>query len=73
MFFAQIGTSYVPTVAMSNWPPPVATSEVTFCRSVFSGRVTYLTLIPYFFVKTEVRDSITTMSPLFTVAMVSVG
>src|SRR5579862_5950334 len=72
LFFAQMGTSYVPTVAMSNWPPPVATSDVTFCRSVFSGSVTYLTLMPYFFVKSFVRLSITIMSPLFTVAIVSV-
>src|SRR5262249_10336786 len=56
-----------------NWPPPVATSDVTFCRSVFSGSVTYFTLIPYFFVKTDVSDCMTTMSGLFTVAIVSVG
>src|ERR1700751_3566025 len=72
LFFAQMGTSYVPTVAMSNWPPPVATSDVTFCLSVFSGRVTYLTLMPYFFVKSFVRLSMTIMSPLLTVAMVIV-
>ena len=72
LFFAQIGTSYVPTVAMSNWPPPVATSEVTFWRRVFSGSVTYFTLMPYCFVNADVRDSITTMSGLFTVAIVSV-
>src|SRR5207244_5121550 len=72
LFFAQIGTSYVPTVAMSNWPPPVAMSEVTFWRSVFSGSVTYLTLMPYCFVNDEVSDCITTMSGLFTVAIVIV-
>src|SRR5919197_1241235 len=57
---------------MSNGPPPVATSEVTFWRSVFSGSVTNFTLIPYFFVKSPERDCITTMSWLFTVAIVSV-
>lgn len=58
---------------MSNWPPPVATSEVTFWRRVFSGSVTYFTLMPVFFVKSDVRDCITTMSGLFTVAIVIVG
>src|SRR5437764_8265085 len=72
LFFAQMGTSYVPTVAMSNWPPPVATSDVTFWRSVFSGSVTYFTLMPYFLVKSDVRPSITIMSPLLTVALVIV-
>src|SRR5947208_10568439 len=72
LFFAQIGTSYVPTVAMSNCPPPVATSDVTFWRSVFSGNVTYFTLIPYFLVNWDVSPSITIMSPLLTVAIVIV-
>src|SRR5262245_36790689 len=58
---------------MSNWPPPVATSEVTFCRSVFSGNVTYFTLMPYLLVNLEVSDCITIMSGLFTVAIVRVG
>src|SRR5689334_2574178 len=58
---------------MSNWPPPVATSEVTFWRRVFSGNVTYLTLIPYLLVNLELRACITIMSGLFTVAIVSVG
>jgi hypothetical protein len=58
---------------MSNWPPPVATSAVTFCRRTFSGSVTYLTLIPYCFVNFEVRDCITIMSPLLTVAIFKVG
>src|SRR5438132_8557610 len=58
---------------MSNWPPPVATSEVTFWRNVFSGSVTNFTLMPYFFVNADERDCITTMSELFTVAIVIVG
>src|SRR6266702_5311521 len=45
LFFAQIGVSYGPIMTTSNWPPPAATSLVTWSRSVFSSRVTYLTLM----------------------------
>src|SRR6266849_3207220 len=45
LFFAQVGTSYGPIITTSNWPPPAATSFVTWSRSVFSSSVTYLTLM----------------------------
>src|SRR5664279_2710681 len=67
-----MGTSYVPTVAMSNCPPPVAMSAVTFWRSVFSGRVSKLTLIPVDFSKSPTSCCMSTICGLLTVAMVRV-
>src|SRR4051794_12983635 len=60
-------------VSTSNWPPLVAMSVVTFWRSTFSSRVTHLTVMSGFFaVKSLVSPCIRIMSPLLTVAMVSV-
>jgi hypothetical protein len=44
-FLAHVGTSYGPIITASNWPPPAATSFVTWSRSVFSSKVTYFTLM----------------------------
>src|SRR3569623_381196 len=60
-------------VTMSYWPPLVAMSVVTFCRSTFSSSVTHCSWISGFFlVKSSVSFCMRIMSPLFTVAMVSV-
>src|SRR5712691_13002117 len=45
LFLAQVGTSYGPIITTSNWPPPAATSFVTWSRKVFSSNVTYFTLM----------------------------
>ena len=59
-------------VITSNWPPLVAMSVVTFWRSAFSSSVTQFSVMPGFFdVKSSVSFCIRIMSPLFTVAMVS--
>src|SRR5690606_22269588 len=59
---------------MSYWPPLVAMSVVTFWRRAFSSSVTHSTVMSGFFaVKSSVRPCIRIMSPLFTVAMVSVS
>src|SRR5258706_4161567 len=59
-------------VRTSNWPPLVAMSVVTFWRSAFSSSVTHSTVIPGLFaVKWSVRPCMRIMSPLLTVAMVS--
>ena len=44
-FSPQIGTSYAPTVMMSYWPPPVATSLVIAFRRSPSSRKMMLTLM----------------------------
>src|SRR5438552_19172621 len=60
-------------VRTSNCPALVAISVVTFWRNTFSARVTQLTVISGFFeVKSPVRPCMRIMSPLLTVAMVSV-
>src|SRR5262245_64772103 len=58
---------------MSNCPPLVAMSVVTRWRSTFSSSVTHLMVtLGFLVVKSLVRPCILIMSPLFTVAMVSV-
>ncbi len=59
-------------VMMSYWPPLVAMSVVTFWRRMFSSIVTHSTVMPGFLaVKSSVSFCIRIISPLFTVAMVS--
>src|SRR6516165_348871 len=59
-------------VSTSYWPPLVAISVVTFWRSWFSSIVTQTRSIPGFFaLKSSVSFCIRIMSPLLTVAMVS--
>src|SRR5450756_570212 len=60
-------------VSTSNWPPLVAISVVTRWRRTFSSSVTHFTVISGFLaVKSLVSPCMRIMSPLFTVAMVSV-
>ncbi len=60
-------------VITSNWPPLVAMSVVTFWRSTFSSSVTQLSLMSGLaLVKSSVSFCIWIMSPLLTVAIVSV-
>src|ERR1700752_4272692 len=60
-------------VSTSNWPPLVAISVVTRWRSTFSSSVTHFTVTSGFLaVKSLVSPSMRIMSPLFTVAIVSV-
>ena len=60
-------------VRMSNWPPLVAMSVVTFWRSTFSSSVTQLSLMSGLaLVKSSVSFCMRIMSPLLTVAIVSV-
>src|SRR5262245_23194073 len=60
-------------VKMSNWPPLVAMSVVTRWRRTFSSSVTHFTVMPGFLaVKSLVSPCIRIMSPLLTVAIVSV-
>ncbi len=60
-------------VRTSNWPPLVAMSVVTFWRSTFSSSVTQLSLMSGLaLVKSSVSPCMRTMSPLLTVAIVSV-
>src|SRR5262245_26891140 len=59
-------------VSTSNWPPLVAMSVVTFWRSTFSSSVTHSRSIPGFFaLKSSVSFCMRIMSPLLTVAIVS--
>src|SRR5262249_29595525 len=60
-------------VKMSNCPPLVAMSVVTRWRRTFSSSVTHLRAVPGFLaVKSPVSPCIRIMSPLLTVAIVSV-
>ena len=60
-------------VSTSNCPPLVAMSVVTFWRSTFSSSVTQFSLMSGLaLVKSSVSFCMRIMSPLFTVAMVSV-
>src|SRR5262249_35938753 len=60
-------------VMMSYWPPLVAMSVVTFWRSTFSSSVTHCSLMSGLaLVKSSVSFCMVIMSPLLTVAMVSV-
>ncbi len=60
-------------VTTSYWPLRVAMSVVTRWRRTFSSSVTHSSSMPGFFVvKSSVRRCIRIMSPLFTVAMVTV-
>src|SRR6201995_2531654 len=61
-------------VSTSNCPPLVAMSVVTRWRSTFSSSVTHFTVMSGFLaVKSLVSPCMRIMSPLFTVAMVSVS
>ncbi len=61
-------------VITSYWPPLVAMSVVTRSRSTFSSSVTQFSSMPGFFaVKSSVSFCMRIMSPLLTVAMVSVS
>src|ERR1700735_5427937 len=72
-FLAQIGTAYVPIVSTSNWPPLVAMSVVTRWRRTFSSSVTHFTVTSGFLaVNSFDNPCMRIMSPLFTVAIVSV-
>ena len=63
----------MPIVSTSNWPPLVAMSVVTRWRSTFSSSVTHFSVMSGFFaVNRSVSFCIRIMSPLLTVAMVSV-
>src|SRR3569833_528358 len=60
-------------VNTSNWPPLVAMSVVTRCRSTISSSVTHFTVMSGLaLVNSLVRPCIRIMSPLLTVAIVSV-
>src|SRR5581483_7813131 len=60
-------------VRTSNWPPLVAMSVVTRWRRTFSSSVTHFTTMSGFLaVKSLVRPCMRIMSPLLTVAIVSV-
>ena len=58
---------------MSNWPPLVAMSVVMRWRSTFSSRTTQFSLMPVSFSNLGDSFCMMIMSPLFTVAIVSVG
>ena len=60
-------------VSTSNWPALVAMSVVTFWRSTFSSSVTQFSLMSGLaLVKSPVSLCMRIMSPLLTVAIVSV-
>src|SRR5260221_24357 len=62
----------MPIVMMSNCPPLVEMSVATRCRSTFSSSTSHFSFMPVAFSNFEAYFCITTMSGLFTVAIVRV-